>query len=92
MHFVEDLRRLAQGDEEVLLSPCCHEGSDVQVRFHPLEGVLVITCAQCGMGVVDLVVAKRSLFTRRAKGDGIETPTVVQKMDQKSRKNRKREK
>jgi len=94
VHLLEDLRKLAEeeGEDSVLLSPCCHPGSEVQVTFHARAGTMSIACATCGMGVVDVLIAKRRLWSRRRADKESETTTVVQQMDQKSKKNRRRQK
>lgn len=94
MRCFEDLEDLATvgSEDSILLSPECHEGAATKARYFPKAGTLSIVCSVCGMGVVDLVIAKRRSWaqrSRRAEGE-LETPKAIQKMDPQSRRNRLR--
>lgn len=83
--------------ERIELRSNCHPDAPVMVRYSFVLQALTITCAVCGMGVADVVVAARTANGYNKKigvlpADAMPTPTVVQRMDQRSRKNRVRRK
>ena len=91
MRCAEDLAELAGEGERIQLDPTCHTGSSVRVDYIVASEALIVVCETCGQGVADIPVSRRrSVAQRKKKLELVQTPTVIQKMDKKSRNNRER--
>lgn len=77
----------------MLLTAQCHPSAGSLVYFVAEAGTISVRCAQCGMGIIDVAVAKkRSWSQRKKRARNADTPKTVQRMDQRSRANRRRRK
>lgn len=91
MHCVEELRDLAGDDEVIALTPVCHPGAPLEVRYVVASEAIVVACSACGAGVVDVPVStRRSLAQRRKRLHVVDSAPAIQEMTPAARKNRSR--
>lgn len=78
--------------EQLVLRSNCHPDAPVTVKYSFALQAVTVTCALCGMGVVDIAVAARHANSHNKKIGVAATPTLVQRMDPASKRNRARKK